>query len=193
MNPEELLLMLDIESPAELVYFEQFADLMEYPHDIPQETLTALAEGMEPGALQELVEGYFEEIIQFVPDDESDLYTLLQNIATTLAALAEGSEEDSAGMFAEELYRFRSWYLLENSVIIKDFAEGTEREVPPMEALTVYRVQNFTDEDYSFDFTDALDYRLDEYIVSLGSLAEDNYDDGDDYDGSYDEDEDYTE
>jgi len=193
MNLEELLSLLDIESPSELVYFEQFADLMEHPQDIPYETLESLAAGMEPGTLPELIEGYFEDVIKFVPDGEGELYTLLQNIATTLTSLAEGADEDSGHMFAEELYKFRSWYLFESSVMIKDFAEGTEREIPLMEALTLYRAQNFTDEEYLFDFSDALDYQLEEYIVSLGSLVEDNYDDGDDYDGSYAEDEDYQE
>jgi len=193
MGLEELLAILDIESPSDLVYFEQFADLMELPQDIPYETLSSLVSGMEPGVLPELVEGYFEDVIKFVPDGEDDLYTLLQNIATTLTTLAEGTDDDSSNTFAEELYKFRSWYLFENTVLIKEFAEGTEREIPLMEALTAYRAQNFTDDDYTFDFKDALDYRLDEYIVSLGALVKDSYDDENDYDGSFEEDDDYIE
>jgi len=191
MNLEELLAILDIDSPSELVYFEQFADLMEQPHDIPYETLATLIEGMDSEALSEMIEGYFDDIMKFVPDGEGELYTLLQNISTTLVSLAGSTEDDSAHVFAEELYKFRSWYMFESSVLTKDLAEGIEREIPLMEALTAYRVQNFTDDDYLFDFTDALDYHLDEYIVSLSSLSADNYDDGDEYDGSYEEDEDY--
>ena len=188
MEYDELLNLLDIDSAAELVYFEQFAELMEHDNDIPYETLILLVEGMDPEVLPELVEGYFEDVMKFVPDGESDLYTLLQNIATTLSTLSAASEEDSARVFAEELYKFRSWYLFDSTVLIKDLADDSEREIPLMEALTSYRAQNFTDEDYLFDFSDALDYSLDEYIVSLGSLAE--YGDGDDYDGSYDDEDD---
>jgi len=191
MDIDELLSLLDIDAPAELVYFEQFAELMEIPQDIPFDTLLTLIEGMDPDGLSELVEGYFEDIQKFVPDGEDDLYTLIHNIATTLTTLADGSEDDSARVFTEELYKFRSWYLFDSVVYVKDLAEDTEREVPLMEALTSCRVQNFTDDDYAFDFSGALDYRLDEYIVSLGALAEDSYDDGDEYDGSYEEDEDY--
>jgi len=191
MDYNELLAILDIDSPAELVYFEQFAELMELAADVPYETLLPLIEGMDAESLPELVEGYFEDVIKFVPDGEDELYTLLMNIATTLTTLADGGEEDSARVFAEELYKFRSWYLFESAVLVKELSDGGEREIPLMEALTCYRAQNFTDEDYMFDFSDALDYRLDEYVVSLGSLAEDSYDDGDDYDGSYEEDEDY--
>jgi len=185
MEFDELLNLLDIDSAAELVYFEQFAELIEHGNDIPYDTLVSLVEGMDPEALPELVEGYFEDIMKFVPDGESDLYTLLQNITTTLTTLSSAGEEDSARVFAEELYKFRSWYLFESTVLIKDLADDSEREIPLMEALTAYRAQNFTDEDYLFDFSDALDYSLDEYIVSLGSLAD--YGDDDDYDGSYDD------
>jgi len=191
MDFDELLSLLDIDSPSELVYFEQFAELMELHQDIPFETLVMLIEGMDPEGLSELVEGYFEDIIKFVPDGEDELYTLLHNIGTTLTTLADGGEEDSPRVFAEELYKFRAWYLFDSAVYVKDLAEDSEREIPLMEALTSSRVQNFTDDDYQFDFSEALDYRLDEYIVSLGALAEDSYGDGDDYDGSFEEDEDY--
>lgn len=191
MNLEELLAMLDIDSPSELVYFEQFADLMEQPQDIPYETLVMLFEGMENDVLSEMIEGYFDDIMKFVPDCEGELYTLFQNISTTLVSLASANEEDSANVFAEELYKFRSWYMFESSVLTKELSEGTEREIPLMEALTAYRVQNFTDDDFIFDFSDALDYHLDEYIVSISALSQDSYDDGDDYDGSFEDDEDY--
>ena len=191
MDLEELLAILDIDSPSELVYFEQFTDLMEQPQEIPYETLAALIEGMDPETLAEMIEGYFDEIMKFVPDCEGELYTLLQNISTTLVSLAGATEDDSSHTFAEELYKFRSWYMFESTVLTKELAEGTEREIPLMEALTTYHVQNFTDDDFLFDFSDALDYHLDEYIVSLSSLAADSYDDGDEYDGSYEEDEDY--
>jgi len=202
MDIDELLALLDIDSPQDLVYFEQFAELMETPKDVPFETLAALAEKMDSDVLSELVEGYFEDVMKFVPDGEDELYTLLNNIATTLTTMASGNDEDSARIFAEELYKFRSWYLFDSTVHLKELSAGSESEMPLMEALTAYRVQSFTDDEYDFDFSESLDYRLDEYIVSLGALAgdydDDGYDDGDDetggdeYEDSYDEDLDYS-
>lgn len=188
MDFDELLALLDIETPSGLVYFEQFAELMETPQDIPFETLAALVEEMEPEILSELVEGYFEDILKFLPDGEDELYTLLLNISTTLKTLASGNEEDGGPAFTEELYKFRTWYLFDSRVLCTDQAAGTEREVALMEALTEYRAQNFTDDDLAFDFSEALDYPLDEYIVSLDALYDDDYDDRDDYDedGDYD-------
>lgn len=185
MDFDELLTLLGIEAPSDLVFFEQFADLMETQQDIPFETLNALVEGMEPEILSELIEGYFEDILKFIPDGEDELYTLLSNICTTMKTLSAMSEEDHAHAFTEELYKFRSWYLFDSRVLCTDQAEGTEREFVLMEALTNYRAQNFTDDDCIFDFSETLDYQLDEYIVSLDSLFEDDYDDDDDYDEDY--------
>jgi len=188
MDLEELLEKLDIESPADLVYFEQFADLMESPIDIPFETLGLLIEGMDPIVLAELTSGYFEDILQFVPDGEDEVYTLLYNINTTLQTMAEGGEDETLRLFAEELYKFRSWYLLEPNVLCINHTEGTEEEITLFEALTNYRSKNFTDDDFVFDFEGVFSYQLDEYIVSLGSLYNEGYDDDD----SDDEEDDYT-
>ncbi|MCL2111486.1 MAG: hypothetical protein FWH32_04420 [Clostridiales bacterium] len=187
MTLDELLALLDISTPEELVYFEQFADLMENPQDIPYETLAMLTEGMEPDVIAELLSGYFEDILTSVPDGEDELYTLMTNINTTLGSLAISNEDDAMRVFAEELHRFRSWYLFEASVLCTNPEEGTEREIVLLEALTNHRAKSFTDESCELDFSGALDFPLDEYIVSLGSIIEDDYGDGD----SYGEEEDY--
>lgn len=188
MNYEELLALLDIDAPSELVYFEQFADLTEEPGEISIEALISLVEGMEGDVLSELVEGYFEDVLKFVPDEEEELYMLISNIGTTLSSLAQNiSDEDGVTTFVEEFYKFRTWYLIESAVLCVNNEEGAEREMPLMEALTEYRVNSFTEEDCTYDFSGALDYPLEEYVVSLNPQLEDDYGDGD----FYGEDEDY--
>ena len=189
MDLDELLSLLDAETPNEIVYFEQFADLMEEMQDIPYETLASLAEGMEPAVISELVGGYFEDILSFVPDGEEDLYMLLSNIGTTLQSIPVSSD-DASHLFAEELYKFRNWYLFEQCVLCTNLSELAEHEITLFEALTNYRAQSFSDDEYSFDFSEALDYPLDEYIVSLNSIIseegeyieeDDEYDDYGDF------------
>ena len=182
MDLNELLSLLDAETPSEIVYFEQFADLMEEPQDIPYETIVSLTEAMEPAVVSELVGGYFEDILSIVPDGEEDLYTLLSNIGTTMQSLPVGADDDSAHLFAEELYKFRSWYLFDHCVACTNLLDATKQEITLFEALTSYRAQSFTDDEYEFDFSGALDYPLDEYVVSLGSIIDDDFDDDDDDD-----------
>ena len=193
MDMDELLALIDIGKPSELIYFEQFADLMESPVDIPFETLSVLFEGMDHAVLAELTSGYFEDILQFVPDGEDELYTLLYNINTTLQSMAESGEDETLHLFAEELCRFRAFYLLEPSVLCINHTEGSEEEITLFEALTNYRSKNFTDDDFVFDFENALSYQLDEYIVSLGSLLNDGYGEDDSDEDDSEDDFDYEE
>ena len=187
MELDELLALLDIESSSEMKYFEQFADLIEEEQYIPLDTLIAFFELVDSDTLVDLIDGYFEETLNSVPDNENDFFTLLTNICTTLKTLAVSGEDDAVRVFSEEFYKFRSWYLFENRVLCTESIDGEEREVSPFTALTNYRAGCLTDEEYLLDFTEALDYPLDEYVVSLTSILEDDYGDGD----LYGEDEDY--
>ena len=189
MNYEELLSFLDIEDPSEFVYFEQFAELIESGDDISLEAIKQLIRGMDEGILAELTEGYFDDILRFVPDEEAELYTLLQTIETTLSTLAQSGDNETSedgdtesNTYADELYKFRNWYVVDSCVICIDREEETETEIPLMEALTNYRVRNYVEDEYSYDYSNALDYELDEYIVSLSSLTNDYDDDDNDYD-----------
>ena len=191
MNYEDLLSFLDMEDPSEFVYFEQFAELIESGDDISLEAIKQLVSGADEGVLAELTEGYFDDLLRFVPDEESELYTMLQAIGTTLTTLAQNEESDSedpdSHSFAEELYKFRNWYIVDSCVIRIDREEEAQTEIPLMEALTSYRVRNFVEDEYDYDFSSSLDYPLDEYIVSLSSLSEDDDDDDDDIDDDIDE------
>jgi hypothetical protein len=180
MDFEELMRRLEMDGAAEFVYFEQFAELMECPDDISADAVQALVAAAEPDTLGELTESYFEDVLQFVPDDATDLFTLLQTIETTLASLGQAAgDEESSRLCAEELCKFRNWYLFEGRVRREDLAEGGESELSVMEALADCRLQNLDGGDYVYDFSEALDYPIDEYIISLTSLLEDDYGDGD--------------
>lgn len=184
MNYEDLLSFLDMEDPSEFVYFEQFAELIESPDDISLEAIRQLVSGADEGVLAELTEGYFDDLLRFVPDDEAELYTMLQAIGTTLTTLAQNDEPDEddsdSHTYAEELYKFRNWYIVDSCVIRIDREDDIQIEVPLMEALTSYRVRNFVEDEYDYDFSASLDYPLDEYIVSLSALSEDDDDDDED-------------
>lgn len=186
MNYEDLLSFLDMDDASEFVYFEQFAELIESGDDISLDAIKQLVNGADEGVLAELTEGYFDDLLKFVPDDEAELYTLLQNIGTTLSALAQSEEQveddsdSDSNTYAEELYKFRNWYIADSCVIRIDREENSQTEIPLMEALTNYRVRNFVEDEYEYDFSDSLDYPLDEYIVSLASLTEEDDEDEDD-------------
>jgi hypothetical protein len=189
MEYEELLSLLDIDSGNGLAYFEQYAELVECEDYIAPEALSQIFEEVEGDALAELTDGYFDELLESVPDDEADLYTLLQTIGRALSGLALMPEHDEAtANYADEFLKFRTWYAFESEVrcekIDPDDA-ADEIVVTLMQALALYRAQHLSDEEYVFDFSDALDYPIDEYTVMLENMPGDEepdeaYDDHDD-------------
>ncbi|MDR1495525.1 MAG: hypothetical protein LBS67_01195 [Clostridiales Family XIII bacterium] len=184
MEYEDLLSLLDIGSGRDIAYFEQYAELVEGEDYISPEALAQVFEETEGDALAELTDGYFDELLESVPDDEAELYTLLQTIGRALSGLALISEQDEAAAnYADEFFRFRTWFAFESEVRCEkiDPTDGEgEVNVPIMQALALYRSQHLSDEEYHYDFSEALDYPIDEYAMLLESSdgdEEEPYDD----------------
>lgn len=183
MNYEELLEFLDLTSPEEFEYFENLADLLECEEDIEEEALEQLLSGVDGENLSELVQTYFNEMLEKIPDKSVDIYTLLSTIGMSLAGLAKSlDEQSSVSILAEEINRFRRWYMLDTEVGCKDVATGKLITVPLSEALVMYRMESLSGDEYSYDFDSCLDYQLDEYVVSFGDIVSASFEDSDNYD-----------
>jgi len=182
MDYEELLKILEIDSPQEFTFFEQIAEIVECESYIPLDTLTHFFPETDKDSLIELIEGYFEDILKCVPDSQTEFYTLLTMIGQALSGLAQSEDRDE-GMahFSEEFYKFRNWYSIESEVHCVDVVDGKTLDIPVAQALTLYRSERITGEEYRYDFSEALDYPIDEYIMPLDALDtdEDDYSDND--------------
>jgi hypothetical protein len=184
MDLNSLLRKLDIESPEQLEYFEQFAELAEIEGDIPEDVLMEFFRDADADALRELSDAYFEEIITGVPDDAADFYLLLTQIGRAFAGLADAiGGYDERRAYAEEFSRFRHWYTNTDSVVYITPDGSGEQRFTVLEALAQSRADTLTgannDEASPFDFAGALNYEIDEYAVSLRTLANAEDDDGD--------------
>jgi hypothetical protein len=190
MEYEELLSLLDIDSGKDLAYFEQYAELVECEDYIAPEALSQVFEEVESDSLAELTDSYFEELLESVPDEEAELYTLLQTIGRALSGLAlmPDQDDEATANYADEFLKFRTWYAFESEVRCdKIDPDDTVEEtiVTLMQALAMYRAQHLSDDEYEFDFSDALDYPIDEYTVMLENMPDEEepdeaYDDHDD-------------
>jgi len=176
MNIEEVLELLEIDSPDEFEYFEHFAELMECAEEITYEAFYAVLKEVEPETINELMDSYFEDILQ----DASDFYTLMATIRQCLIGLASGiSGSDSRRLFVDELFRFRNWYTFDSVVHCRCKADGLTSELPVVEALALYRLEKLGEENYEYDYSDCLEYPLEEYAVtfSYSMKDEDNEED----------------
>ena len=185
MDFTELLEYLDLESAAEFEYFEAMADLVESEEYIEQEAVYALFEGADETMIPELLEDYFEDILDGLPEDAGEIYSLLHQIKMSLIGLAQNrgqgmDAESDLRRLVDEFCRFRQWYVEESDVELSPDDGGPVLHQCLRDAITTSRMQRLGGASYRYSFEDALMYELDSYTMSFAELAaaEDNYNEG---------------
>ena len=172
LNQDKLYTMLDIETPADFEYFENLAALMECEEEIEEDVLFGLIEQVDKRTLAELIHNYFEEITDFLPDDAVELFTLLEHVKFSLMGMCGNSGEENVLVnLVDELNRFRKWYSIESRVYCTSFSGEEDGTVPLRDALVLARAEKLIGDNYEYDFTQCLDYPIEEYIMSFGDLA----------------------
>lgn len=173
MDLNELFEIVDIESAEDFKYFDNFAALMESDDYIPAEVMYELFAEVDTDVLSELTDNYFEDIMEGVPEEEAELFTLLDNIKRVLKGYAENTDDErSIVLFTDEVSRFRNWYNFDTDAECQSRKDGSTRTVPVREALVLYRIEKLRADEYMYDFSECLDYPLDEYVVSFTSDAD---------------------
>lgn len=185
MNFEELLAYLDLDSAEDFQYFEAMADLVESDDYIEQEAVFALFKGADETMIAELLEDYFEDILEGLPEDSGEIYSLLHQIKMSLIGLANnldkgGEAESDLRRLTDEFCRFRQWYIEESDVELTPDDGGSVQHTCLRDAITASRMQRLGGPSYRYSFEEALLYELDSYTMSFAELAaaEDGYNDG---------------
>ena len=180
MDFEELLKYLDLEDAAEFEYFEAMADLME-SEDYIEPAMYKLFEGADKSMVSELLDDYFEDILEGLPENSGEIYSLLHQIKMSLMGMISGAEdENDIRKFTDEFYKFKNWYSHESEVRLSPDFSGEDIYHSVRDAITASRLEKLGGEKYSYDFEAALDYPLDSYTVSFSDLiASETEDDND--------------
>ncbi|MEG0918381.1 MAG: hypothetical protein RSA49_03325 [Anaerovoracaceae bacterium] len=184
MALDKLLEIIDIEQPTEFQFFENFADLMETEYIFSVDDCYELFREVNREEVIDIINNYFEELLDGIPDDKTDFYTLLDTIKLSLMGLLK-AEDDQASLvhFSEELTRFKDWYSKDSKVILKKIDTLEEVTVSIRDAVVTSRLEALNGEKYHYDFDECLEYELDEFILSYGDLAaQSDYDNGDNSD-----------
>ena len=178
MNKEEIYQLMDIEKGEDFKYFESLADLLETDDNYDADTLFEVLNDIDTDTLSEHASSYFEQMQENIPDDEAELYTLIENIKKEISGLTEtcSSEVESEDKeralmdLASEIVRFHEWYIDSCLVNAVEEETGEEQSISIRDALFRLRAEKFMDEAYRYDFEDALDYELSEYIMQFSDL-----------------------
>ena len=172
MNLTELLNLLELDEPAEFEYVESFAEIVENDDEIGEEALAELFKETDPETVSDLISRYFEEVLD-VLDEEQEICELLVTVMYCLKALIEDEEAQSVYRFAEELSRFQTWYSFESAVRCRPAGGDKEKTLNLRDAVTQKRIEKIENEEYSFDFSDCLNYEFEDYILDMAAdLAE---------------------
>lgn len=180
MDKQQLLDLMDIEKGEDLKYFESIADLLEADEGYTSEDLFDALKGADIELIRDFLMEYFNQMQESIPAEETEFYTLFENIkkelyglAETCASECEGEEYDKAFMdLMDEIVRFHEWYVDGSLVGCVNEETGEEENLSIRDSLFRIRAEQFTDESYRFDFTDALDYELSEYVMPFDELMD---------------------
>ena len=185
MDFKELLEYLDLDEASQFEYFEAMADLVECEDYIEQEAVYALFEGADETMIAELLEDYFEDILEGLPEDAGEIYARLHQIKLSLIGLAGnlgsgGEEESDLRRLTDEFCRFRQWYSEDSDVELSPDEGGPSLHQCLRDAITTARMQKLGGPSYRYSFEEALLYELDSYTMSFAELAaaEDGYNSG---------------
>lgn len=146
-------------------YFEDLAELIEDGKKEDFEDFLKRLEELDPEDSTEIIENYMDEIQNALPDEEQEIYMLIENIKTGLIFLSQNLEDYRTRVkFAEELYRFREWY--HDPTLVK--IDGCEASV--FDAVINERADKLLNGKSVYDFEKALDYELHDFEMSIGSF-----------------------
>lgn len=146
-------------------YFEDLAELIEREGSTEYEDFYEALGDTLPEDMGEILENYMEELLNSLPDEDQELYMLIENIKTGMLFLCENLEDDGTrSQLAEELSRFKTWYTEDLNTLL----DGKYTSL--IDAVATYRGNKITGENCTIDFTGALDYELKDFNFSIGKF-----------------------
>lgn len=190
MNEKDLLDLLDLAELDEINYFDPFAALIECEKEIPFELFYSVLSYINKRTLADLIDSYFEDVLQGIPDEHVDLYTQFSTIKQSLLFHLKSRGKDSWTLFVEELFRFRTWYVFDCLIACVRLKDGEQTTVSVSEALALSRLEKLNEDRYNYDFFNCTDYPLEEYSMPIEPDVEDLDEEDDEFDefNEFDED-----
>ena len=171
MNKEEFYELLDIETAEDFQYVENVAQYLEFDGELELADVAELIGLIDRDTAVGLVDDYFEEIMDFIPEEATEVYSLFTTIRRSLEGLLKNADESaSEAKMAEEFERFRRWYSIDSRVYLTNQNTDAETEATLRDALCEKRLEKLGGDKYFYDFTEAMDYPLDEYIMTFGDM-----------------------
>lgn len=171
MNKEKIYELLDIDSPKDFIYFDNFANLVECDEPMDFAVLVELVKNVDRDCFIQVMEEYFDYVMDNIPEEENQLYTIFDNIKRSLIGMAQNIKDDTEiTNLTSEIERFRKWYNEEASVSVTDISSLEEKKLSIRDALVYPIIEKLEGGTYQYDFSNGENYEMEEYIMSFQDM-----------------------
>lgn len=159
--------VLDIDSADEFQYYENLAALLEEDEFIEENLIKDLLRNIDKEKLSEHMGSYFDGFLDHLPDNETDLYVMVESIGRAFEGLIFDDMSDAdISELAAEISKFRKWYVHD----LHAFNRLTGEEACVRDARYDIAAAKLLGEDADYDFRTALDYDLDGFNVRIADM-----------------------
>lgn len=169
MDKTELYRKLDIDTIDEFRYYENLAALMEEDDYIESNLIRDLLREVDKNVFAEHLDSFYEQFLEHIPDNESELYITVDTIGRAMSGMiAEDMSSDDISVLADEIERFRKWYV--HDLNVRDRISGEDISV--RDARYNIIAAGFLGDKCDYDFHNALGYTVDGYDVRISGFSE---------------------
>ena len=169
MDKTELYNILDIETAEDFKYYENVAALIEEPNYIELNLIKDLLKDIDITVLAESLDNFFEDFLNNLPDEETELYMTVDTIKRVITGkISEDMDSEQIESLAEELIKFRKWYVLDSLV----YDKNSKREIPVIEARYNYQASKYISELCDYDYRLACNYDTEGYDIRISDIIQ---------------------
>ena len=172
MDKIRLYRILDIDSADEFQYFENLSALLEEDEFIEENLIKDLICNVDKEKLAEHMNSYFDSFLDHIPDNETDLYVMVESMGRVFDGLIMDDMSDAdIDALASEISKFRKWYVHD----LNTFNRFTGEEASVRDARFDIAAAKLLGEDADYDFRLALDYDIDGFDVRIADMLGSSY------------------
>lgn len=165
---------LNINDASEFEYFENLAALLEEDDYIESNLIKDLLKDVDVDFLADATDNYFEDFLKAIPDEETSLYITVESIKRAFnGMMVADMTSDEINALADELVRFRKWYVQDSLV----FDKLNKVEVSVRDARYDIQAAKLLGEKTDYDFRTAYDYEVEGYDVRISDIIDTETDD----------------
>lgn len=162
--------IINIDNPEEFQYYENLAAILEEDDYIESNLIKDLLKDVDIETVSECADNYFEEFLKAIPDEETGLYITVEAIKRAfLDMMSEPLNSDDAALLADEIVRFRKWYIQDTLAYDKIKKE----EVCVRDARYDIQAAKLLGEKAEYDFRNACDYEVNGGGVRISEIIDD--------------------